>query len=186
MKRVWCLLLLMFCLSGCANENSEIERGMALRSRLLSAENCSFDVSITADYGDKLYTFGMTCQGNAKGDLTFTVSAPESIAGVTGTVSEEGGKLTFDDTALQFALMADEQLSPVSAPWILLKTLRSGYLTSAGMEDELLRLTIDDSYAEDALQLDIWLDGEDSPVRAEVLYADRRILSMDVTNFQIR
>ena len=81
--------------------------------------------------------------------------------------------------------MADDQISPISAPWILLKTLRSGYLRAAGMEEGYLRLTIDDTYEEDALQLDIWLGEGDLPVRCEMLYGDRRILSLNVSNFQI-
>ena len=185
MKRAAALICLLVLLTGCSSGNKELERGMALRKRLLSGNGCSFDAAITADYGDKLYAFSMACQGDALGSLSFTVTEPETIAGITGTVSDTGGKLTFDDTALQFDLMTDNQLSPVSAPWIFLKTLRSGYLTSAGVEGEQLRLTIDDSYEEDALQLDIWLDGEDNPVQAEILYDGRRILSLAVTNFQI-
>ena len=88
-----------------------------------------------------------------------------------------------DETALCFPLLTDGQLSPASAPWIFLKTLRSGYLTSACMEDEMLRLTMDDTYEENALHLDIWLDGERIPVRADILYDGRRILSVEVEDF---
>ena len=63
--------------------------------------------------------------------------------------------------------------------------MRSGYLTSAGMEGDLLRLTIDDSYEEDALTLDIWLNEQDIPIRAEILYDGRRILTLEIENFQI-
>lgn len=185
MKRAAALLCLVAMLSGCSSENTELERGMALRSKLLSAESVSFDAEILADYGDKLHTFSLACQADSLGTLTFAVMAPESISGISGSISQEGGKLTFADTALHFDLMADEAFSPVSAPWILLKTLRSGYLTSAGMEDGALRLTIDDSYEDDALQVDIWLDSADLPVRAEILQNGRRILSLSVSNFQI-
>lgn len=185
MKRAAVLIFIVAMLSGCSSAHPELDRGMALRDRLLSGQGCSFDADITADYGDKLYEFSMACQGDVQGNLAFTVTAPETIAGITGTVSDVGGKLTFDDTALQFELMTDDQLSPVSAPWIFLRTLRSGYLTSAGMDGEQLRLTINDSYEEDALQLDIWLDGDDVPVRAEILYDGRRILSLSVKNFKI-
>lgn len=185
MKKTVGLLLLVFLLSGCSGASREIERGMALRAKLLKATCCSFDTQITADYGDKTYQFSMACQGDAQGNLTFTVTAPETIAGITGQVTSQGGKLTFDDVALQFDLMADDQVTPVSAPWILLKTLRSGYLTAAGMEGDQLRLTVDDSYEDDALTLDIWLDGDDLPVRAEILYDGRRILSLSVANFQV-
>lgn len=185
MKKVWALLILLCLLTGCSDGSSEMERGLALRDRLLSASSCGFDADITADYGDKVYTFSMKCTADARGDMTFTVTAPETIAGITGSVSEAGGRLTFDQTALQFDLMADDQVTPVSAPWILLKTLRSGYITSTTREDDLLRLTIDDSYEEDALHLDIWLDADDIPSRAEILYDGRRILSLSVANFEI-
>ena len=185
MKRIGVLLILLFFLTGCSNASKEIERGMALRSRLLQAQSCCFDTEVTADYGDKVYAFSMACQGNGNGDLSFSVTAPETIAGVMGTISSDGGKLTFADTALHFDLLADDQVTPVSAPWLLLKTLRSGYLTSSCMEGDLLRLSIDDSYEDDALHLDIWLNAQDIPTRAEILYDGRRILSLAVKNFVI-
>ena len=185
MKKIGVLLLLLLSFSGCSKTAGEIERGMALRSKILQATSCSFDADITADYGDKIYTFSMSCQGNNQGDITFKVTAPESISGITGIISENDGFLTFENVSLAFERMADDQITPVSAPWILLQTLRSGYLTSAGIEEEGIRLTIDDSYEEDALQLDIWLDENDYPKRGEILYDGRRILSLDVRNFRI-
>ena len=116
--------------------------------------------------------------------MTFTVQQPEAIAGITGTVSATGGKLTFDKEALAFEWMADGQITPVAAPWVLMHTLRSGYLTSCGREGEILRMAIDDSYADDALHLDIWLDEQDLPKYAEILWQGRRILSIKVKNFQ--
>lgn len=184
MKKTAVILLALVLLTGCSNAQSQIDRCMELRGKLLRSE-CSFTAQITADYGDKVHTFALECVGDAQGNLGFTVAEPESIAGITGVIDQEGGFLTFDDEALQFPLLADDQVTPVSAPWILLKTLRGGYLTSAGEDGELLRVTIDDSYEDDALQLDIWLDGENMPVRAEILYDGRRILSLAVSNFQI-
>lgn len=183
-KLAWLAVLVVF-LSGCSNTSREIERGMALRSKLLKASSCSFDAEITADYGDKLYIFSMACQGDSRGDLTFQVTAPETIAGITGTIRPKNGQLTFDDTALQFDLMADGRISPVSAPWVFLQTLRGGYLTSAGTEEGLVRLTLDDSYEDDALHVDIWLDDQDLPARAEILHGGRKILSLGVKSFLI-
>ena len=93
--------------------------------------------------------------------------------------------MTFDKTALCFDLLADDQLSPVSAPWVLMKALRGGNMTSAGMEDGLLRLSVDDSYEEDALSLDVWIDDGDVPKRADICYDGRRILSMKIENMVI-
>ena len=178
-------MCLMFLLTGCTGKRGELDRAMGLRAKLLGCLGCSFDVTITADYGDELYTFGMSCTGDNDGNIQFTVTAPETIAGITGSITGAGGQLTFDDVALDFELLADGQVTPVSGPWILMKTLLSGYLTACAEEEELLHLNIDDSYEDDALHLDIWLDRNDLPVQAEINYDGRRIVTMEVANFVI-
>ena len=186
MKQIAAVFLSLVLLTGCTGKRDELDRAMKLRANLLGCLGCSFDVTVTADYGDSYYTFVMNCQANGRGDLQFTVLQPESIAGITGEISSGEGKLTFDDVALHFPLLADDQVTPVSGPWILMKTLLGGYLTAANEEDDLLHLTIHDSYEEDALQMEIWLDGEDKPVNAEILYDGRRIVTMTIENFVIR
>lgn len=185
--RVACVLLALFLLlSGCSDASAELERGMVLRSKILKAQEVSFSVDIAADYGDSMQLFSMACQSNSDGDVAFTVTAPETISGITGTVSRGEGKLTFADTALHISLLTDEQLNPLSAPWILMKTLRSGYLTSAGLDGNQLRLSVDDGYEDNALRLDIWLDENDLPQRAEIFCDGRTILTLSVTEFRIQ
>lgn len=184
MKKAVALLLGIFFLAGCSAE-TELSRALDFRSRLLAGQGCSFTAQVTADYGDELQEFTMDCEADTRGGIGFTVSSPETIAGISGTLSEAGGALTFDDTALQFPLMAQDSLSPVSAPWIFLRTLRSGYIVSACMEEDLLRLSIDDSFDEDALRLDIWLDENQNPIRAEILHDGLRILTLRIGNFRI-
>ncbi len=184
MKRWFGILLIICLLTGCAEDSQQMDRALSLRSKLQQSE-VSFDVELTADYGDKMHTFSMHCQGDKTGNLKFEVTAPESIAGITGTVSKNKGNLTFDEQVLAFDILADGLISPVSGPWVLLETLRGGYLTSCAEEGDCLRLAIDDSYAEKALHLDIWLDEADLPRQCEVIWQGRRLLSMDVKNFTI-
>lgn len=185
MKRVCWLLALLVILTGCAQKSGELSAAMALRDKLLSGAGCSFQVKVTADYGDAIQDFSMDCRGDNTGKVFFTITQPQSIAGIEGNLSEQGGNITFADKALYFPLLTDDLLTPASAPWIFLKTLRSGYLTSACTEGELTHLTVDDSYAEDALTLDIWLKEETIPVRADILHDGKRILSLEVENFVI-
>ena len=184
MKRIGLLLGVVLLLTGCG-KGKELDRAMALRTELLAASECSFRTEITADYGDKVHSFTMDNHSDGNGNVEFTVVGPDSISGITGSVGNSGGELTFDDTALAFPLLADGQLAPVTAPWLLIKTLRSGYLTSAGMEGALLRITIDDRYEEDALTADIWVNDENSPVRAEFSWQGRSILTIQVEDFRI-
>lgn len=183
MKRIVWLLVTVLMLTGCTGGDDCMDRALALRSRLL-AQGVEFDAMIVADFSDKAYSFGVRCVFDGQGSLTFTVTEPESIAGIAGKVSATGGKLTFDDHALAFPTLADGQLSPVSAPWVLMNTLRSGYLTSAGMEGDGIRIAIDDSYADNALHLDIWLDEKDLPDYCEILWKGRRVLSMEIKNLR--
>ena len=178
------LLCVMLLISGCMGNNKDLDRMMELRASLL-AGSCTFKAEITADYGDKIHNFAIDCKSDSKGNVGFSVTAPESISGIAGRMESEGGKLTFEDTALSFPLLADGQVTPVSAPYLLIKTLRGGYVRSVGEDGEFLRVTVDDSYEENALQLDIWLDSENLPIRAEILYDGRRILSMNIVDFCI-
>lgn len=178
-------MIALVILTGCTGKREEMDRIMNLRAKLLGSEGCTFTAQITADYGDAFHEFTLFCEGNNDGDLGFQVGVPDSIAGITGRFKGSEGFLTFDDVALSFPLLADGQVTPVSGPWILLKTLLGGYLTACTMEEDLLHLTINDSYEEDALQMEIWLSPEDLPVQAEILYGGRRILTMTIENFQI-
>ena len=186
MKRLIVGLTALFLLAGCTGKRDELDRAMKLRASLLGCLGCSFDVKITADYGDELHEFVMNCQTGGRGDLQFTVLQPESIAGITGQIASGAGTLTFDDVALYFPLLADGQVTPISGPWILMKTLLGGYLTAVTEEEDLLHLTIHDSYEEDALQMEIWLNEDDIPICGEILYDGRRIVTMTVENFSIR
>lgn len=159
-----------------------MDRAMALRGKI-QQKDVSFGAVVTADYGDKVHTFSMECQADTLGNLRFKVTEPENIAGISGTISKGSGKLTFDAQVLAFDILADELISPVSGPWVLMETLRSGFLTSCSMEGELLRVAIDDSYEENALHLEVWLDSNDMPKQCEIYWQGRRLLSMDVKDF---
>ena len=172
----------MLFLLGCSSTDDHIQTGLALREKL-TQRNCSFTSEIIADYGDRTYTFTMGCSADTNGNISFIVLAPESISSIAGKLTGSSGFLTFDDTALAFPLLADGEVSPVSAPWLLINTLRSGYMVSAGAENNGIRLTIHDSYAQDALQLDIWLDSNELPKYCEILWQGRRVLSLHIKEF---
>ena len=186
MKKVITLILIVLIFSGCSNDNQELERMMNFRASMLSGMGSRFEVVITADYQTELYQFRMDCRSDENGNVSFTVIEPQSISGISGMIFNEGGKLTYnDDHGLAFELIADGQITPVSAPWLLVKTLRGGNVTACGMEKDLMKVSIDDSFEEDSLKIDVWFTNDDIPTYAEILWANRRILSLEVTNFEI-
>lgn len=186
MKRVGFLLCVMLFLTGCSMKNDDMDRALEFRSKLLNASEVSFCCSVVADYGNQIQMFSMDCQGDSQGNIRFAVTKPETISEITGKISSEGGALTFDDKVLFFTLLKDDQLSPVSTPWIFLKVMQSGYIHAVGTEDEFFRVTLEDSYADDELLVDVWFDAEDAPVKGDILYDGKRILSFEIENFLIR
>ena len=184
MRGFLAFLLSLFLLCGCTRTNDGMEQAISLRDAIINGNGCTFAVTITADYQDKYYTFVMNCQSDSSGNVTFEVTEPESISGITGSISANNGKLTFDDHALVFSTLAEGQITPISAPWLFINTLRSGYIKGCAQEDSGLLLEIDDSYAENAIQLIIQIIA-DIPVFAEIIWQNRRIVTMKVEDFCI-
>ncbi len=182
MKRWIGLLFAILLLCGCGADEA-MDRAVALRSRFQGSE-CSFQATVSADYGDVIHTFVMDCQVDVHTKVDFTVVAPDTICGITGWLSGEEGFLTFDRELLAISHLAEGQLSPVSAPWVLMNSLRGGYLRHCGKTENGYRLTIDDSYDDSAMQVDIWLDGEGIPLGGEILWQGRRILTVSIENFE--
>lgn len=182
MKNIAVCMILCMLLCGCSGKQ-QIEQAVDFRNRLTSSAGCKFVCTTTADYVEKLYSFTMDCSFDSAGNMTFSVIHPDSISGISGEIDQAGGKLTFDEQALAFELMADGYITPVGAPWLFVKTLRSGYIQSCSQEEDGFRITYNDSYKEEALQVDVWMNKELVPVFCEILWKGRRILSLEVSNF---
>lgn len=177
------VLCAVFLLAGCRNENTLLQRAMILRNNLSENNKCSFLSKVTADYGEKIYQFSMECQADKDGNVTFTVTEPATIAGITGRIDAFGGTITFDDKVLAFQTIADGQVTPVTAPWLLIKTLKSGYLRDCTDTENGYKLSIDDSYEAEALRLQIYIE-KDLPVSGEIFWKGRRVLTLTVENFK--
>lgn len=170
---------------GCSAVHHEMNDVISLRQSMLQGNSCEFSATITADYGDNIYNFVMKCTTDPDCNMRFEVVSPDTISGITGVITQSDGKLTFDEHELLFATVADGQLTPVTAPWVFMNALRSGYIRGCGKDGDGIHIQIDDSYADNAMQLEIWTDNACVPVRCEILWDGRRILSIDVADFKI-
>ena len=184
MKRVFMCVLIAVMLCGCVNSKDVLEPALELRNKLQNADGCRFEAVITADYGEMIYMFKMQCTTDKTGQMQFEVKEPETISEVSGKVTGEKGVLTFEDKVLAFDTLADGYISPVSSPWVMINALKSGYITSCGETDDGNRISLNDSFSDDALQMDIWINGQGQPIRCEILYKERRCLSIDVDDFE--
>ena len=180
MKRI--LPLLLVFLVGCSGPDPAMEEALALRSRCLASACVQFQVEIRADYITGYEEFTLDCQTASDGAVSFRVVSPEEIADISGTVRRNEGTVEFDGAVLAYPLMAQGRLSPLSGPWVVMKAIRSGCILAAGQEGELTRVTIDDSYDDNALTVDLWLkDGQ--VMEAEVAWEGLRCLTMTFDDF---
>ncbi len=183
MKRFSLLIIFIFLLAGCGKSQENMDRALAFRQKLLDQSECHFDCTITADYGDILYQFSLDCDADNKGNVVFTVAKPESIAGITGTISNTGGNIKFDDSVLAFPLLSEDLPTPLSAPWLLITALRSGYIRTCDVESGKMSLTVADTYDEDAILMNTQFDVQDRPIYSELIWKGRRILSIHINSF---
>lgn len=184
MKRLWAVLSVLMLLTGCGAQEDG-QQIAALRERVAQAEQVAFSVHLTADYIEAVEQFAMDCEVDETGTLRFSVAEPQTIRGIAGEVSGSEGKLCFEEQALAFALMADDRLSPVSGPWLMMKALRSGELVASAKEGEGMRLTLNDSFGDDPLTAEVWVS-DGAVTAAEIAWRGRRVLSMEIEDFEIR
>lgn len=176
------LLLPLLLLAGCGKEEEQTQQALDFRTRLLEAGGCAFDADVQASYGETAARFSMHCVYSVQDGVTMTLTAPETLTGMTARVDSSGAKLVFDGAEIGFSTLAGGRLAPMAAPWVLADCWASGYIAWSGMEGDLLRVTYRTGYGTDELQADVWFDSG-TPARAELSYEGALLLSAELTNF---
>lgn len=184
MKKILAVLILVCLFCGCSQGHSNMEKALSFRESLTASNGCTFCVDITADYVDVSYTFTLDCRVDSDGKLTFEVVSPDSIQGISGSISATEGKLTFDDKVLLFSMLADGEITPVSAPWFFINALTKGYIKGCSVSDDGMLLYINDSYSENAMEVNVLIQ-DNVPTNVEIVWDNRRVIGMAVENFQI-
>ena len=179
------VLLVSVFLSGCGRSSTELDNALTLRNQVSSAQKCSFNAIITAEYDDAINSFELKCEAAGNDPLRFEVISPDTIAGITGMISQSNGNLTFDDEMLAFELIVDGRLSPVSAPWLFLRVLKSGYIIACGSEGDGSHIQIEDTYAGEKILIDLYTDRENHPIRADLIWNGKRTLSIIIHSFSV-
>lgn len=181
MRRVLCVLLLCLLCTACSAE-AELSTAVEFRSKLVSSGGAEFSAEVFADFGETVQTFCMDCQCDEVGNLTFTVTSPETLSGITGTVTDSGGKITYDGMAMDFGLLANGNVIPAAAPAIVCDCWIDGYISSAGEDGDGFRVTYEKDFDEKSLTVDTWFE-KNIPICAEVCYNNIRILSITIQDF---
>lgn len=127
-------LLLLCLLTGCAGGTDDNDTVLDLRSEILSRTGCSGTMTLTADYGQRVYSYEVDFTEEEDEGLTLTLTAPEAVAGITAVVREGQTALEYDGVRLETGPLNDEGLSPLDALPMFLTALESGYIAETCSE----------------------------------------------------
>lgn len=125
-----------------------------------------------------MQNFSLQCTADAEGTTRFTVLAPETLEGITATVTQQGGQITYDGMAMDFGLLANGNVSPAAAPALAANCWLSAYIVSAATGEAVYQQDFD----EKALTVTTWFENN-IPIFAEVCYNQQRVLDMTLSDF---
>lgn len=161
-----------------------LEPAIEFRAALLQAGGCTFHAKIEADFGDRVELFAVDCDCSTDGTARLTITEPETLAGITAAVTERGGKITYDGMSVDFGLLANGNVIPAAAPVLTALSWYGEYISAAGWEDEVYRVTYEKDYDEKRLQIDTYFKN-DLPFSSEVCYNNQRILKLDISDYSL-
>ena len=143
-KRLICVLMMTLFLTGCGGGGGKEaeELALSIRGEYLAMESCAIQASVTADYGQRVYQYELAAAVSGE-ETVLTLSAPETVAGLTARLAGEESQLEFDGLSVETGPLDGDGLTPVSAVPALLEAARSGYITACGLEGEGTVLRVD-------------------------------------------
>ena len=178
---VFCLALVL--MSACST-NAKTGADM-VREKYAGFTGCKLSVDITADFGNRVSVYSITYE-RAGGQGIITIEKPDEIAGITATITADGGSLSYDGLILETGKLAGTALTPIDAVPTMLDTWASGYMTDAGTERlrniKCRRLTYRTTIDEAVVEQHAWFDEETlNPVHAETLVDGVMVIACDFT-----
>lgn len=188
-----CVLMIMLALSACggAGTDDPQQQALALRAAYLAAEGCTAKLTVTADYGQRVYTYGVDVVV-AGGESVLTVTGPKELAGITARVTGGESQLEYDGAVLETGPLSSDGLTPLSAVPALLDCARSGFIASCGMEPlgerESLRVLCREPEvpAGQGQETTLWFDPDSHElVRGEVSLDGYRVILCDFEAFAL-
>jgi len=188
-----CVLMMTLLLSACGGSKGDVAQELALtvRTAYAAANGCTGQMRVTADYGQRVYTYTLALAAGT-GETVLTVTNPEEIAGITARVKSGESWLEYDGVVLETGPLSEDGLSPLSAVPALLEAARSGFMASCTMEllaeQQTLRVYCRDpaGTAGEGIETVLWFDADTCAlVRGEVLSDGYRAILCEFTEFTL-
>ena len=160
---------------------------------LLGAAAGFAQVSITADYGRRVYEYGVDMTWQAEGETVLTLTVPENVAGVSARILKGETALEFDGTRVETGALDDSGLSPLSGLPLMLEYARTGWMAECGMEEldgrQILRIDCRDpeNSPGEGRACALWFDPDTHVLlRGELSQDGFTVLRCEFTSFEMQ
>lgn len=185
------LVFLTACGGEDRGENTD-ELALDMRGTYLSISGCTAELELIADYGERVYEYGLSLSYQREGDTTITVTAPEEAAGVTARITGGETFLEYDGASLETGPLDGSGLSPIEAVPLMLRCAQEGFIAETGMETleeaQYLRITCRDPEMEagEGTEVVLWFSPESYALeRGEVLVDGVRVIGCTFENVEM-
>ncbi|MEG0765967.1 MAG: hypothetical protein RR403_07950 [Pseudoflavonifractor sp.] len=197
MRKALCAQMIFLCLllAACGGQRAEGNDAQALalqiRTEYLAMTGCTGALSLCADYGQRVYEYGMDFTWDKETGTAMTLTAPEDISGVIIRMEAGQTALEYDGTRLETGPLSPEGLSPLETMPLLLTYAKEGYIAACTMETlgetETLRMDCRQPEAEagSGTEASLWFDPESRALlQGEISVDGRSVLTCKVTEFR--
>ena len=183
-RRLSAVLMMTLCLllASCGMVENAIGDALKFREELREAGGCRFSAEVLTEIAGREYSFSMAAEYPTEGETKLTILAPETIAGITASVTDRNAILAFDGIALDFGRLDEAVTSPLYAPVVFGQCWDTAYIDCGGMDGEEYRVTYRLGYGDEELILETWFS-DGAPVRCELYRESKMLLSARIGGF---
>ena len=185
------MMILVLPLAACGGGGNEADEALLqVRRQYLEMTACSGHMDLTADYGERVYTYGMDFAWAKEGETLLTLTAPENVAGTTARIFKGETALEYDGVMMETGPLDSRGLSPVDVLPALLTYAREGYAAECTLEGEdpacRLHVVFRDPEKEpgQGIECELWFQPDTGALlRGELSEEGYTVIYSDVTGF---
>ncbi len=175
---IFAMLLSLF---GCGADSAAKN---AVSDKLQSINGADITANVTATYPDRVAEYKLTYNYAKDGDGKVTVISPESISGISVTISQGSCELSFDGLRLETGELDKSGLSPLSSLPCLMSAWVGGNVAEAAnsSHDGESAVLIISRHTEDNISLEYrtWFEnGGQTPLYAEIYSDGNRVIQCE-------